>query len=242
MLDITFDLETCALCPTAAVMSFGAVAWDRNKAETPFFHTDANNRELDADFVFSFHVDLRSMFLDGFTFDQNTAKWWSEQSADAKKSLLDWDTEDTPCMPIETVVKGFIDWIGDVMRVTGEKDVCLWSQGADFDIAILRNICNKYDITLPISYKNFRDHRTFFLEGAHTICDIAGIEFDPSRAYTLVDELDVKGGAPHDPVFDCQRSIYATWQMMKHLRCFKKVSDIPTVGMNGSEGGKALSR
>ncbi len=27
-LNITFDLETCALCPTAAVMSIGAVAWN----------------------------------------------------------------------------------------------------------------------------------------------------------------------------------------------------------------------
>ncbi len=36
MNDITFDLETCALCPTAAVMSTGAVVWNRDGEDTPF--------------------------------------------------------------------------------------------------------------------------------------------------------------------------------------------------------------
>ena len=25
-------------------------------------------------------------------------------------------------------------------------------------------------------------------------------------------------GAAHDPIFDCKRSIYSTWQMMKKIR------------------------
>ena len=221
MLDITIDLETCALCPTAAVMSVGAVAWKRNGEDTPFFAINDGSNVLDADVVFSAHVDLRSMFVDGFTFDADTAKWWSAQSAKAKSAVLEWDYEDVVCSPIDKVIMDFVVWVEDVKKSTGEDDVCLWSQGTDFDVAILCNICYKYNIELPVSYKNFRDHRTFFMEGARTICDIAGIGFDPSRAYTLVDELDEKG-APHDPVFDCKRSIYSTWQMMKHLHCFKK--------------------
>lgn len=35
-LDVTFDLETCSLQPTAAVMSVGAVAWDRTAQDVPF--------------------------------------------------------------------------------------------------------------------------------------------------------------------------------------------------------------
>lgn len=35
-LNITFDLETCALCPTAAVMSIGAVAWNAAAEDDPF--------------------------------------------------------------------------------------------------------------------------------------------------------------------------------------------------------------
>lgn len=219
MLDITIDLETCALCPTAAVMSVGAVAWKRDSEDTPFY-TVSDDGGLDADYVFSNHVDLRGMFVDGFTFDDATAKWWSGQSNDAKLAVLDSDQEDMSCQPIERVMQNLFMWIGDVKELTGEKDVCLWSQGADFDIAILRNICHHYGIDMPLDYHNIRDHRTFFMEAAHTICDIAGAEFDPKRAYVLVDELPHKGAA-HDPIYDCKRSIYSTWQMMRHLRCFK---------------------
>lgn len=36
ILNITFDLETCALCFTAAVMSIEAVAWNANAEDNPF--------------------------------------------------------------------------------------------------------------------------------------------------------------------------------------------------------------
>lgn len=36
MIDITFDLETRALCPTATVMSIAAVVWNRKGEDTPF--------------------------------------------------------------------------------------------------------------------------------------------------------------------------------------------------------------
>ncbi len=221
MLDITIDFETCALCPTAAVMSVGAVAWLRDGEETPFLCLPDTSNEMDADFVFSAHVDLRGMFLDGFTFDDATAKWWADKSDSAKLAVLDSDGEGMPCSPIKDVVKSFCLWVEDLKRVTEDNDVYLWSQGTDFDIAILRNICHKYGINLPVNYKNFRDHRTYFLEAAHTICDIAEVKFDPSSAYLLVEDLPEQG-AVHDPVFDCKRSIYSTWQMMNHLHCFRK--------------------
>ena len=71
---------------------------------------------------------------------------------------------------------------------------------------------------MPVSYKNFRDHRTFFLEGARIILDAALQPYDPSRAYSLVEPYEGDGVA-HDPIYDCKRSIYSTWQMMKHLKC-----------------------
>lgn len=229
MLDITIDFETCALCPTAAVMSVGAVAWNRHNIESPFFTVSKDSNKLDADCVFSAHVDLRSMFVDGFTFDADTAKWWSMQSEKAKEAVLEWDSEEGSCFTIEAVIRHFIEWVDDVKMATGETDVCLWSQGSDFDIAILRNICYKYGIKVPVCYKNFRDHRTFFMEGAHVICDLAGVDFDPKRAYTLVDELEDECVA-HDPVSDCKRSIYSTWQMMRHLHCFRRDEARDVVG------------
>lgn len=209
VLNITFYLETCALCPTAAVMSIGAVAWNDEAEDSPF--TDG----FPGEYSFYRHVDLRSSFVDGLTFDGNTSQWWTTQSNEAKKSLLEYD--ENPLLPIDSVIENFFSFIAYVQDETSAKEVKLWSQGSDFDIAILKNICNKYGIGIPVSYKNFRDHRTFFMEGAKIVCDKAGVEFDCSKAFRLVDEYDGPG-EPHNPVYDCKRSIYSTWQMMKHLR------------------------
>lgn len=84
MKDVTLDLETCALCPTAAVMSIGAVAWDRNQVDTPFYEEGNVNN---ADYLYLRHIDLRSQFVNGFTFDQDTANWWASRSKEAKAAV-----------------------------------------------------------------------------------------------------------------------------------------------------------
>ena len=216
MIDITFDFETCALSPNAAVMSMAAVAWDRNGEDTPFY-TDDNILKYP---TYSAHVDLRSMFIDGFDFDKRISDWWASQSDEAKANVLAADNYDEPCLPIKDVVENFFSWVSAVEKSMESSDANLWCQGSDFDIAILRNICNKYHIDLPIKHNNFRDHRTFYMEGAKIICDIAGAKFAPSRAYAMVDDYEIPG-VKHDPTFDCQRSIAFTWQMMKHLRSLK---------------------
>ena len=210
MKDVTLDLETCALCPTAAVMSIGAVAWDRDQVDTPFYEEGNMNN---ADYLYLRHVDLRSQFVNGFTFDQDTANWWASRSKEAKLAVTAPDIQ--PCDSVKNVVVDFFQWIKEIAN---GDEICLWSQGSDFDIAILRNICQKFQIDIPISYKNFRDHRTFFLEGARIILDAALQPYDPSRAYSLVEPYEGEG-VTHDPIFDCKRSIYSTWQMMKHLKC-----------------------
>ena len=210
MKDVTLDLETCALCPTAAVMSIGAVAWDRDQVDTPFYEEGNMNN---ADYLYLRHVDLRSQFVNGFTFDQDTANWWASRSKEAKSAVTAPDIQ--PCDSVKNVVVDFFQWIKEIAN---GGEICLWSQGSDFDIAILRNICQKFQIDILVSYKNFRDHRTFFLEGARIILDAALQPYDPSRAYSLVEPYEGDGVA-HDPIFDCKRSIYSTWQMMKHLKC-----------------------
>lgn len=212
-LNITFNLETCALCPTAAVMSIGAVVWNDKAEDTPFALDDGFEKGVS----FYRHVDLRSSFLDGFAFDKKTSELWASQDDKVKKALLDYD--DTPLEPIDCVVDDFFCFIQDTKKEVSAKEIKLWSQGADFYIAILRNICHKYNMEIPVNYRNFRDHRTFFMEGARLLCDKSGAEFDPERAYLLVDQYEGDGEA-HDPIFDCKKSIYSTWQMMKHLRCF----------------------
>ena len=220
MLDITIDLEACDLCPTAAVMSIGAVAWRRDEEASPFYHLEDGMQDPAS--VFSCHIDLRSMFINRFTFDDKTAAWWESKTDEAKDSLLSSDSYELPCRPIDTAVKDLFEWIEDFKKEQGEQDVCLWAQGSDYDIAILRNICYKFGIDSPLPYTSTRDHRTFIYEAARLIYNAKGESYDPSKAYDIVvDFKDQNKGAEHDPVFDCKRSIYYTWQMMQKLDCLK---------------------
>lgn len=222
MLDISIDLETCSLCPTAAVMSIGSVAWRRDNTASPFYQL--KDGKQDPASVFSCHIDLRSMFINGFTFDEKTAAWWKAKTDEAKASLLSNDSYDLPCRPIDVAVKDWFDWIEDFKKEQGEQDVCLWAQGSDFDIAILRYICYKFGIDMPLPHTGFRDHRTFIYEAARLICNARGWSYDPSKAYNLVEDYkNIEKGAEHDPVFDCNRSIYSTWQMMRKLDCLKLI-------------------
>ena len=113
MLDITLDFETCSLTPTAAVMSIGAVAWRRDGENSPFYNLKDGSTQ-DPSSVFSCHIDLRSMFVNNFTFDGKTAEWWGTKSDKAKASLLSNDSYDLPCRPIEVAVKDLCEWIEDV--------------------------------------------------------------------------------------------------------------------------------
>lgn len=220
MIDVTFDFETCSLSPTAAVMSIGAVAWKRYVKESPFF--DEGDGVL-RNSTFSAKVDLRSMFINGFAFDKSTAEWWSKQSNEAKAALLDSDSDEAPCQPIDVVVNDFFGWIDYIKKKLGDDDICLWAQGTDFDPAILRYICWKLGIKLEIKHTSLRDHRTFYLELARILWDAAEPNEEPftiEKAYALTtDYQDITDeGAAHDPIFDCKRSIYSTWQMMKKIR------------------------
>lgn len=221
MIDVTFDWESCSLSPTAAVMSLGAVAWKRYGKESPFF--DEGDGVLRSS-TFSAHVDLRSMFINGFAFDKSTAEWWAKQSDEAKAALLGNDSDETPCQPIDVIVNDLFGWIDYIKKKLGDDDICLWAQGTDFDVAILRYICWKLGIKLEIKHTQLRDHRTFYLEMARILWDAAVIKGEPftiEKAYALTtDYKDITDdeGAAHDPVFDCKRSIYSTWQMMKKIR------------------------
>ena len=222
MLDITIDFETCSLCPTAAVMSIGAVAWRRDNTASPFYNMKGGKQDPAS--VFSCHIDLRSMFVNGFAFDEKTAEWWKSKSDEAKASLLSNDSYELPCRPIDVAVKDLFEWIEDFKKEQGEQDICLWSQGSDFDIAILRYICYKFGIDMPLPHTGFRDHRTFIYEAARLICKVRGWSYDPSKAYSLVEDYkNIEKGAEHDPVFDCNRSIYSTWQMMRKLDFLKLI-------------------
>lgn len=215
-LDFTIDFETCSLSANAAPMQVAVVPWRRDANEDPF--------AVDDGFVvapevaeawpnpFVGYVDLRSCVVDGFEFDRETIKWWEHRSAAAKKAV----TEGLP-EPITDVLINVLDYIRDIVAQYQLESICLWCQGEDVDIAILRSLCRRYDIDLEdtIPHTSFRDCRTLILEAAllqakrirmHDIARARDIILDgspvpytapspaeiiatPSKAYDLYDPL-----------------------------------------------------
>ena len=234
-IDITFDLETCATTANAAVMQVAAVAWDRYANDNPFAVQNGGVTVEYPHYVFNEHVDLRSCVVDGFDFDPATVQWWARQSDAAKEAVTDGLAE-----PIREVFERFVLWIKQTMReskagsVNAQVDsVCLWCQGMDFDGAILRNICHKYDIELPFRHQQFRDCRSIILETAITICRIHNgiVSYEdehlvsaedilqkPCKAYDICKPLPAEYGSidrVHDAVYDCIRSSWYTWQALR---------------------------
>lgn len=233
-IDITIDFETLALEPTAAIMSMGAVAWDRtrrmdddkNKSTCPFIMSDAENPSLRDENFFNVGVDVRSCITSGLTVDPKTVDWWAHRSEDAKGSLF--LTE--PKM-LREAMEDFFGYVHRVQTSVGADDVCLWSQGSDYDIAILRNICHVLDMDLSqiCDYRNFRDCRTLIYEDAAFVynhhqrqnaksTELYKQDICFSNAYSDIPTLPTwTGNVAHDPVYDCVRSTWSTWHSMQRL-------------------------
>lgn len=225
-LDFTIDMETTAMSANAAVMQVAIVPWLRDNAVDPFCNED----EMEP---FIGYVDLRSCVVDGFDFDPSTIKWWSENSEAVKKAVTEGFPE-----PISDVLVNALNYIRDVREAYGVDSICIWAQGSDFDIAILRNLCKKYDVDLEdiVPHTSFRDCRTVILEAAHIEAErsLAGestrangialplqILSEPSKAYALYSPLPetyASGSEAHDALYDAVRSSWLTWQALRWLR------------------------
>lgn len=224
-LDFTIDFETCSLSANAAVMQVAIVPWDRFSKDNPF---------IDGWDMFVEYVDLRTCVVDGFDFDTETVRWWSRQSDNAKESV----TKGLP-EPITTVLVSSLEYISTSVNHYQAESTCLWSQGMDVDIAILRNLCSKYrevcrrygvNIDELMPHGAFRDCRTVILEAAAARCSVCDdtivtepeeILANPAKAYALYNPLPDKyarGSVAHDALYDAVRSSWNTWQALKWLR------------------------
>lgn len=170
-LDFTIDFETCALTANAAPMQVAIVPWRRDAGEDPFVLDDSYQatEEESARWPEPFvkYVDLRTCVVDGFDFDPETVKWWAGQSEAAKEAVCRELAE-----PVTEVLLAALDYLRDIVAQYQLDSICLWCQGTDFDIAILRNLCMKYDVELNdiVPHTQFRDCRTLILEAAHAKC------------------------------------------------------------------------
>jgi len=239
-LDFTIDFETCALSANAAPMQVAIVPWRRDAEKDPFAVAD-DLGELTEDEAARWpepyvgYVDLRTCLVEGMDFDPATIRWWSERTEAAKRAVCEGLAE-----PVEDITVGILDYIRNTTKELRTESVCLWAQGADFDISIIRSLCRRFDIDLEetIPHTSFRDCRTIIIEGATAVAlrqyrkitedypelasgDKPATLRQPELAYKVFDPLPsdyARGSEAHDALYDATRSTWYTWQALRVLR------------------------
>jgi hypothetical protein len=167
-LDFTIDFETCALTANAAVMQVAIVPWRRDAQDDPFVLDDTYEATEEAASAwpepYVAYVDLRSCVVEGMDFDPETISWWSRQSDDAKHAVCKGLAE-----PVADITVGALNYLREIIKQYRLDSICLWCQGMDVDIAILRSLCSRFDIDIEdiVPHTSFRDCRTVILEAAY---------------------------------------------------------------------------
>ena len=115
-INIMIDLETLSTHPTAAIISLGAVMFTEDRIV---------GKEL-------YDVDVQEVIDKGFHVDVETLKWWMNQDKVTQKANLNgsWGIEDA------------LDAFMRDILMYGSDSILIWSNGASFDIPILKNAIN----------------------------------------------------------------------------------------------------
>lgn len=166
--DIAIDLETLDTSPTAVFFALSAVAFNRNTGQYQSYDKSLN-----------MFVNIDSCLRNGQTVSGNTLMWWLSQSDDARQSMQDGyaDAQD-----IENVMIILRTFYTELAKHT--KKILIWSNGAGFDLPILRHAANKLNLNNgnPL-WPFYREYcfRTMFGKAPHVRKSIQfeGVKHDP---------------------------------------------------------------
>lgn len=129
---VMVDLETMSTKPNAAIVAIGATKFGKDGlVGEPFYRI----------------VDLESSKAAGLVVDDGTAKWWSEQSAEARSIFTDPDARE-----LKEALQDFTAWAG--------KAMLLWGNGSDFDNVILQSSYEAVKLPVPWRFWDNRCYRT----------------------------------------------------------------------------------
>jgi hypothetical protein len=134
MNDLMIDLETLSTANDAYIISIGACMFD------------IQTGEIGA--LFSQHIEWSNTFNGHI--DAQTVQWWLRQPWEARTAIIN----NKAAVNLPTAIIGFKDFVRDL------KPKTLWSNGATFDLVIVRNTFNRLNHIIPWQYWQERDTRT----------------------------------------------------------------------------------
>lgn len=136
--NLMLDLETLDTKPGAVLLSIGAVVFNQAEGLKDELHVVLSRPQME-----SF----------GFTTSADTLAWWSQQSAEARKTLDAASSEEA----VE-VREGL--WAFKELFSSARKKMPVWGNGADFDNVLLAAVYERLGLPLPWGKYNNRCFRT----------------------------------------------------------------------------------
>lgn len=204
---IGLDIETLSLRPTATITAIAAKT----------FFMDGS---IDESRNFTYCVDATSCAMYGLSTDQGTITWWANQPIEAKHFFLN-----TPAQKLSHVLTALRDYYEEVKRFYGCSRVLVWTQGSDFDIAVLRNAYRQVfqddECSVPWPHVCVRDARTYILSGLSMLNSVGYFRnfepgFNPERPYDIIPKLS--GWVKHNADSDVLQMIHNIHVVTDYLR------------------------
>ena len=169
-MNIMIDLETLGTKPNSAILSVGAVAFDKEGIHDQYY---AN-------------VDLEDSLKKNYDVDASTVYWWLKQSAEAGCIIS------SNLKPVRAVL---ID-LQFFFKKHAPKEV--WANSPSFDLVMLKNAFNKENLDILWNFWDERDYRTFLnltkQERVHPAVVHNALEDAIAQATTVMNYLNKGGG------------------------------------------------
>jgi hypothetical protein len=149
-MDLMIDIETLATKPDSVILTIGAQLFDpsvKGWETRPQRHIHTGNNY---DPYMNTRVEIDEQEALGRKTDEQTLKWWAQQSAEAQEEAF--------------TDEGRLSLRESLLQLARLAEPCkrIWSKGPQFDISILDNAYTQLGMPLPWKFWNIRDCRTVY--------------------------------------------------------------------------------
>lgn len=164
-LDFAIDMETLGTHSGCVVLSIGLIAFDPQG-------DGVKGRDK-----MYWEPDIEMQLRDGLSVEARTLAWWAAKEDPKERSILqnyirsadnylEADGNKPSLQKALVGIQGFYkNTLENHDNIFPDRDKerpsRIWCTGADFDIAMLRWLCNKYQLDYPFDYRSATDLRTF---------------------------------------------------------------------------------
>lgn len=156
--DISIDLETLSTAQDAAILSIGATKFNRHTGEIGE--------------TFYIEVDIDDAMKYG-SVSGSTLAWWMQQGDSAKRLFRDAGAD------VDNLKWSLYHALHQLHTFIDENygGVCVWGNGATFDISILEHAYSGVGFKEPWAFWNIRDLRTLVDAASELGFDKGAIQF-----------------------------------------------------------------